>query len=99
VLPETPEAIPVIVDGVDPRIVGTSELALELEVVGRIGEDEIDAAFRQSLHHLDAIALDDAIERRLKSRFGIHVPPALSTWAGRLIRRSPQVKSLVESKR
>ena len=41
---ETGELVPIVVDGVDARIVGTLEVALELQIVRRIGEDEIDAS-------------------------------------------------------
>ena len=57
---EARELVPVVVDGVDLGIVGTLEVALELQIVRRIGEDEIDAVGRQLRHLGDAIADDDA---------------------------------------
>ena len=56
--------VPVVVDRVDLGIVGTLEVALELKIVRRIGEHEIDAIRRQLGHFGDAIADDDA--RRLR---------------------------------
>ena len=50
------ELVPVVVDRVDARIVGTLEVALKLQIVGRIGEDEIDRFRRQLRHFGDAVA-------------------------------------------
>ncbi len=44
------------VDAVDPAVVGAQQLARELEVVGRIGEDEVDRPLRQAPHLGDAVA-------------------------------------------
>ena len=38
------------------------QLAVELQIVGRVGEDEIDRFCRQPLERGDAIALEDGIE-------------------------------------
>ena len=54
------ELVPVVVDRIDARIVGALEVALELQIVGRIGEDEIDRCRRQLCHLGNAVADDDA---------------------------------------
>ena len=46
---------------------GPVELVVELEIVGRVGEDEIDRGFREELELLDAVADDDPVERELGS--------------------------------
>ena len=37
-------------------LVGAREAAFELQIVRRIGEDEIDASLREFIHRLDAVA-------------------------------------------
>ena len=66
VLGEARELVPVIVDAVDHRVVGPEQIALELQIVGRVGEDEIDAFRRQPAQLFQAIAYEHAIggERR-----------------------------------
>ena len=66
---EVVEPVPVVVDAVDPAVVGPQQLALELQVVGRIGEDGIDAGLGQAGHDLDAVAGDDAVRRMFRSGF------------------------------
>jgi hypothetical protein len=44
----------------------------ELQIIGRIGEDEIDRSRRQGVHGGDAIAPDDAV--------GFHAAPGKSLW-------------------
>ena len=45
ILGEGREAIPVVVDRVDHALVGARQASRKLQIVGRISEDEIDAAF------------------------------------------------------
>src|SRR5690606_24510679 len=59
---EARELVPVVVDGVDEAVVGTRQRPLELEVVGRIGEDEVDALVRQAAQPGETIVEDDPIE-------------------------------------
>jgi hypothetical protein len=40
------------------------QIALELQVVGRIGEDQVDRRLGQRAHHLDAIARKIGIQRQ-----------------------------------
>jgi len=49
------------VDGVDPRIIGTLEVALQLQVIGRVGENEVDAFGRQARKLCDAVAYDNPV--------------------------------------
>jgi hypothetical protein len=49
----------VVVDGVDQRVVGTLEVALELQIVGWIGEHQVDGIRRQLRHLGDAVANDN----------------------------------------
>jgi hypothetical protein len=58
---EIGESVPGLINAVDARLVGAVEVAGELQIVGRIGEDEIDALRRQFLQGADAIAGQDAI--------------------------------------
>src|SRR5690606_6740069 len=51
----------------DVAAVGPVEIAAELEVVRRVGEDEIDRRARQRAHCLDAIARQYPPERQLDS--------------------------------
>jgi hypothetical protein len=60
VFAERVELVPVVVHSVDPGIVGTLQIALQLQIIRRIGEDEIDAFRRQRRHLRDAIAHKDA---------------------------------------
>ena len=53
------ELVPVVVDGIDMGFVGTLEVALELQIVGRVREHQVDRAGRQFRHLGDAIAYDD----------------------------------------
>ena len=46
VIRETRELVPLLVDGIDEALVGPRKRALELQIVGRIGEDEIDGLGR-----------------------------------------------------
>src|SRR5260221_13018988 len=50
------EFVPTVVDGVDARIIRSLQIACELKIVRRIGEDEIDGGSRQLLHSGDAVA-------------------------------------------
>ena len=68
---ETREFVPVVVDRVDAGIVGAFEIALELEIVRRIGEHQIDGSGRQLCHFGNAIADQDARRRgRVKTHAG-----------------------------
>ncbi len=58
---EAREPVPVGVDAVDPRIIGAVQFAFQLQVVGRIGEDHVDAAFRHGVHQLDTVADMDGV--------------------------------------
>jgi hypothetical protein len=41
------ELVPVVVDRIDKAVVGAVQVALQLQVVGRVGEDQVDAALGQ----------------------------------------------------
>jgi hypothetical protein len=58
---ETVELVPRIVDGVDLGLVGPVQIAAELQIVGRIGEDRVDRVLRQALERGDAVALQDGV--------------------------------------
>ena len=65
------EFVPVVVDRIDARIVGALEVALELQIVGRVGEDEIDRLGRELRHFGDAVAMENSAGRkRLKTDAG-----------------------------
>lgn len=59
---KTRELIPVIVDGIDLGLVGPVQIAIELQIVGRIGKDHVDGLFGQPVERGDAIALQDRIQ-------------------------------------
>ena len=60
---KTGELVPVVVHGIDHALIGTGQARLaELEVVGRVGEDAVDARSRQPLHGGDAISDQDFVE-------------------------------------
>ena len=61
---EVGELVPVVVDRVDHALVGARQRAFELQIVGRIGEDEIDASLGQLVEFGDAVADDDRVARR-----------------------------------
>ena len=60
---EIGELVPVVVDPVDQALVGARQRALELQVIGRIGEDEIDRGRRKPHHFRDAVADEDRVAR------------------------------------
>jgi len=62
---EARELVPVVIDRIDPRIVRALEIAGQLQIVGRIGEHEIDARRRHLGHGGNAVADQDARRRSL----------------------------------
>ncbi len=76
---EAGEFVPILGDAVDPAVVGPQQFIGDLQIVGGIGEDQIDACLRQTPHLLDAIADDNLVERQpCRSRpIRTHNPPAL----------------------
>src|SRR5690606_31901726 len=56
------ELVPLVVDAIDTGIVWPQKILVELQVVGGISEDEIDAGCRQLRQLLEAVADDDLIE-------------------------------------
>ena len=61
---EAVKLVPRIVDRIDPPALGPEQVAAELEVIGRIGEDHVDRLVGQRRHFGDAVALNDGIERQ-----------------------------------
>jgi len=80
---EIGELVPGIVDTIDLAVVRPVQVALELQIVGWIGEDHVDALRRERGHHLDRIALDNPVERRL----GVLIRGRLQFRRGRIIPR------------
>ena len=60
---EIGELVPVVVDRVDHALVRARQRALELQVVGRIGKDEIDRRRRKPRHLRHAVADQDRVAR------------------------------------
>ena len=58
---EAVEFVPVVGDRVDVRIVRTFQVAGELEIIWRIGENQIDGTRRQFRHLGDAVADQNAV--------------------------------------
>jgi hypothetical protein len=53
--------VPFVVDGVDKAVIGTVQSALKLQIIRRVGKDEVDGASRELYHFGDAIAEDDPL--------------------------------------
>ena len=70
---ETREFVPVVIDGIDARIVRPFEIAGELEIVRRIGEDDVDGRRRQLRHRGDAVADKNAVG--LRNSLKLHGAP------------------------
>ena len=58
---KTRKLVPVVVDRIDARVVGTLEVALQLQVIGGIGENEINRFRRQLCHLGNAVADENAV--------------------------------------
>ena len=65
---EIVEAVPGIIHRIDHGGVGPAQLALQLKVVGRIGEDGVDRGGRQGPQRLDAVADQDLVQRQVETR-------------------------------
>jgi hypothetical protein len=61
---EALELVPVVVHGVDLGVVRPQKVAAQLEVVGRVGEHEVDGPVRQLLELRQAIARKDGVDRQ-----------------------------------
>ena len=72
---ETREFVPIVVDGVDDALVGARQRAFELQIVGRVGEDEIDAAGGELAELFDAVADEDRVAGRRRHRDGAPSQP------------------------
>ena len=81
IIGEAVELVPMIVDRIHLGLVGTVQVAAQLQIVGRIGENQIGAAFRQRVHLRDAVAFNHLIQ------FQHDAPPELSTAGFTVIRR------------
>ena len=79
---EIGELVPFVVDRVDEALVGARQRAFELQIVRRIGEDEVDAGLGERVEFGDAVADED---RRRAA--------AAPTVAGRLARLRPVRKT------
>src|SRR5690606_12350470 len=64
VLLKVRKLVPLIIDAIDTRIVGSQQIAVELEIVGGIGEDEIYAGRRQLRQFFKAIADNNAVDTK-----------------------------------
>ncbi len=51
------ELIPLVSDAIDLALVGAGEITLQLKIVRRVCENEIDGFFRHRIHQFNAIAL------------------------------------------
>ena len=56
--------IPVIINGVHFGIVGAVQIALQLQVIRRVRKYKVNAARRQGIHLLDAIARQNLVQRQ-----------------------------------
>jgi hypothetical protein len=58
---EVTESIPVVVNCIDTGHIRPPQLLLKLQIVGRIGENEVNAVLWKPTEDLDAIPSDDLI--------------------------------------
>jgi hypothetical protein len=49
-----------VVHAIDARVVGPEKIAAKLEIIGRIGKNQIHGAGWHPAKHLDALALNNA---------------------------------------
>ena len=52
------EFVPLILDAIYRRLVGTGQIAAKLQIIGRVGKNQIHRSARKSLQNLKAIAFD-----------------------------------------
>ena len=64
---ERGKLVPFVINSINTGIVGAVQFALELKVIGRIGKDKIHAAFRQSVHGVNTIAINDRVQWKRRS--------------------------------
>ncbi|MNQ96361.1 hypothetical protein D3C85_1119620 [compost metagenome] len=62
---EAVELVPVVVDRIDLGVVRPQQVAAQLQVIGRVGEDHVHRLVRQALQHLDAVATQDDVGLQL----------------------------------
>jgi len=62
---EAAELVPLVIHGVHPRHVRAPEVLRQLEIVGRVGENEVHALLREPRHRLDAVTLNDCVNRHV----------------------------------
>ncbi|CAH1671459.1 hypothetical protein CHELA1G11_13408 [Hyphomicrobiales bacterium] len=74
---ETIKLVPVVIDRIDETIVRSRQRTLKLQIIGRVGEDEIDAVGRKGIQGGNAIANQNLIDgKRMKfRRFHWHPRP------------------------
>jgi hypothetical protein len=61
---ETAELVPGVVDRVDLALVGAVQVVLQLQVVGRVGKNQIDRGFGQLGENFDAVARQDGVKEQ-----------------------------------
>ena len=57
------ELVPGVIDGIDFGHVRSPQRLLKLQVVGRVGEDQVDACGGKFRQHVEAVAANNLIER------------------------------------
>ena len=74
------ELVPLVIAGVDLAPLGPEQVATELEVVRRVGEDHVDRLVGEFRHFGDAVAFEDGVEREFllpRNRARARTPVAL----------------------
>ena len=61
---EAVELIPMIIYRIDKRVIRPMQIALKLEIVGWIGENQIDRTFRKAVHYINAITSQYLVQRQ-----------------------------------
>mmetsp|Transcript_23240 Transcript_23240/g.39979 ORF Transcript_23240/g.39979 Transcript_23240/m.39979 type:complete len:225 (+) Transcript_23240:1414-2088(+) len=64
------ELIPMIINRIHLAVVGAMQIAFQLQVIGRIGKDQINRAGRQAVHHINAVARNNLVQgKRLSALY------------------------------
>ena len=70
---EVLELVPVVIDRIDHAVVGPQQVAAQLQIIGRVGKDHIDARIGQRTHRFDTVHFQNLVQRQISLRlYGLH---------------------------
>jgi hypothetical protein len=87
---EIGELVPLVVDAIHQAVIRPPQRALELQVVGRVGEDRMHRGRRQPLQRGDAVAHQHLVQRQVEPR--PHTRPRESRLHNALRRVAPSTQ-------